>query len=261
MGDYEDVLACLETLNLSILKAMDYTKKVYESGSKLEQFVTRFLLKETASQIQSLLTSVESAVDAIDDQTSQTGYYDSKPSHGVVESWYSKEGSGNTALNRMSAKDKKLKTDLALPPNREEGLELQINRLAELIGRLENKTVWLDLQQKVMDNENLTCSHLFLVRQHMAVGQKQLGEFGCSLKQYLKDVAVQRDCFHVTAVRLPDEVTFVVYEFWESEEQWKNHLQSVRSKAFQHVKVDTLTSPETVSTLFIPAAWCTLDGK
>ncbi|XP_078399070.1 N-terminal EF-hand calcium-binding protein 2 isoform X3 [Cetorhinus maximus] len=261
MGDYEDVLACLETLNLSILKAMDYTKKVYESGTKLDQFVTRFLLKETASQIQSLLTSVESAVDAINDQTTQTGFYDSKASHGVVESWYNQQASCNLTNNRMAARDKKLKTDLALPANREEGLESQINRLAELIGRLENKTMWLDLQQKVMDNENLTCSHLFLVRQHMAVGQKQLGEFGCSLKQYLKDVSVQQDCFHVTAVRLPDGFTFVVYEFWESEEQWKNHLQSTRSKAFQHVKVDTLTQPEIVSTLFIPAAWCTLDGK
>ena len=30
MGDYEDVLASLETLNLSILKAMDFTKKVSE---------------------------------------------------------------------------------------------------------------------------------------------------------------------------------------------------------------------------------------
>lgn len=33
--------------------------------------MTRFLLKETANQIQSLLSSVESAVDAIDEQTSQ----------------------------------------------------------------------------------------------------------------------------------------------------------------------------------------------
>ncbi|XP_067853714.1 N-terminal EF-hand calcium-binding protein 2 [Heptranchias perlo] len=267
MGDYEDVLACLETLNLSILKAMDYTKKVYESGTKLDQFVTRFLLKETASQIQSLLTSVESAVDAIDYQSTQTGFYDSKASHGVVESWYTQQASGNQANNRMPARDKKLKTDLgkgvspALPASREEGLESQINRLADLIGRLENKTVWLDLQQKVMDNENLTCSHLFLVRQQMTIGQKQLGEFGSSLKLYLKDVSVQRDCFHVTAVRLPDGVTFLVYEFWESEEQWKNHLQRASSKVFQHVKVDTLTQPETVSTLSIPAAWCTLDGK
>uniref|UniRef100_A0A8B9Z1U0 Uncharacterized protein n=1 Tax=Buteo japonicus TaxID=224669 RepID=A0A8B9Z1U0_9AVES len=69
MGDYEDVLASLETLNLSILKAMDYTKRVYESGSNVDQFVTRFLLKETANQTQSLLSSVESAVDAIDEQT------------------------------------------------------------------------------------------------------------------------------------------------------------------------------------------------
>uniref|UniRef100_A0A8D2KSG3 N-terminal EF-hand calcium binding protein 2 n=1 Tax=Varanus komodoensis TaxID=61221 RepID=A0A8D2KSG3_VARKO len=71
MGDYEDVLASLETLNLSILKAMDYTKRVYERGTNVDQFVTRFLLKETANQIQSLLSSVESAVDAIDEQTSQ----------------------------------------------------------------------------------------------------------------------------------------------------------------------------------------------
>nr|XP_009676695.1 PREDICTED: N-terminal EF-hand calcium-binding protein 2 [Struthio camelus australis] len=43
MGDYEDVLASLEMLNLSILKAMDYTKRVYESGSNVDQFVTRLL--------------------------------------------------------------------------------------------------------------------------------------------------------------------------------------------------------------------------
>lgn len=37
----------------------------------MDQFVTRFLLKETANQIQSLLSSVESAVEAIEEQTSQ----------------------------------------------------------------------------------------------------------------------------------------------------------------------------------------------
>lgn len=45
--------------------------QVYEGGSNVDQFVTRFLLKETASQIQSLLSSVESAVEAIEEQTSQ----------------------------------------------------------------------------------------------------------------------------------------------------------------------------------------------
>lgn len=32
MGDYEDVLASLETLNHSVLKAMGYTKKVSRCG-------------------------------------------------------------------------------------------------------------------------------------------------------------------------------------------------------------------------------------
>lgn len=32
MGDYEDVLASLETLNHSVLKAMGYTKKVSRHG-------------------------------------------------------------------------------------------------------------------------------------------------------------------------------------------------------------------------------------
>jgi len=47
-------------------------RQVYESGSNVDQFVTRFLLKETANQTQSLLSSVESAVDAIDEQTNPT---------------------------------------------------------------------------------------------------------------------------------------------------------------------------------------------
>lgn len=47
--------------------------QVYEKGTNVEQFVTRFLLKESANQIQSLLNSVESAVDAIDEQHSHSG--------------------------------------------------------------------------------------------------------------------------------------------------------------------------------------------
>ncbi|XP_074974439.1 N-terminal EF-hand calcium-binding protein 2 isoform X2 [Caretta caretta] len=240
MGDYEDVLASLETLNLSILKAMDYTKRVYESGTNVDQFVTRFLLKETANQIQSLLSSVESAVDAIDEQTNQIRGYHSKSGHGVMDTWYDNPVPSYSPNNRIVTKEHRKSFQTGSSETKEEGLEAQINRLAELIGRLENK-------------------YLFLVRNEMTVSQKHLGEFCSSLKQYLKHVAGQRDCFHVTAVRLPDGVTFIVYEFWETEEDWKRHLQSAPCKGFQHVKVDTLTQPEAVSSVSVPAAWCTLN--
>lgn len=257
MGDYEDVLASLETLNHSVLKAMGYTKKVYEGGSNVDQFVTRFLLKETANQVQSLLSSVESAVEAIEEQTSQIRQNHGRSNHGAVESWYG----GPTPPYAPSSKLVAVEQGKSLLPAsgdpKEESLEAQISRLAELIGRLENKTLWFDLQQRLSDDEG-TNMHLQLVRQEMAVCPEQLGEFLGSLRQYLRGTAGAEPCFHVAAVRLADGFTFVVYEFWETEEAWKRHLQSPVCKAFRHVKVDTLSQPEGVSRMSVPAVWCTV---
>uniref|UniRef100_A0A3Q3EYE2 N-terminal EF-hand calcium binding protein 2 n=1 Tax=Labrus bergylta TaxID=56723 RepID=A0A3Q3EYE2_9LABR len=261
MGDYEGVLASLETLNLSILKAMDFTKKVYERGTNVEQFVTRFLLKESANQIQSLLSSVESAVDAIDEQHSQSGHLPAKVSPRMPEKRNENSVPDYPPNNRVSAREavRTINTASGAIEVRKEGLESQINRLAELIGRLENKTVWFDLHQRLTDTDGTTSASLLLIRQEMVVSQKKLGEFCEALKQYLKNVSTQRDCFHVTAVRLPDGLSFVVYEFWDGEEEWKRHLQSPANKAFQHVKVDTLCQPEAMSSVAVPAAWCSVN--
>ncbi|KAJ8247382.1 hypothetical protein GJAV_G00245740 [Gymnothorax javanicus] len=121
------------------------------------------------------------------------------------------------------------------------------------------QTVWFDLHQRLTETDGTASASLYLIRQEMAVSQKHLGEFCEALKQYLKNVSAQKDCFHVTAVRLPDGVSFVVYEFWDGEDEWKQHLQTAACKAFQHVKVDTLCQPEVMSSVAVPAAWCTLN--
>ncbi|NXG61931.1 NECA2 protein, partial [Hemiprocne comata] len=252
MGDYEDVLASLETLNLSILKAMDYTKRVSpphcSSGSNVDQFVTRFLLKETANQTQSLLSSVESAVDAIDEQTNPARHCPSKAGHGLMDTWYDSPMPSYSPTSRMVPREHGKSLQSGSPETKAEGLEGQINRLAELIGRLEDKTLWFDLHQRLSDSESTACTYLLLVRDEMTVSHKHLGEFCSSLKQYLKSVAGERDCFQW----LPDGFTFIVYEFWETEEDWKRHLQSATCKGFQHVKVDTLSQPEAISSVAVP---------
>lgn len=43
----------------------------YQEASKLEQFVTRFLLKETLNQLQSLHNSLECAMETTEEQTRQ----------------------------------------------------------------------------------------------------------------------------------------------------------------------------------------------
>ncbi|KAI4559044.1 hypothetical protein MJT46_013686 [Ovis ammon polii x Ovis aries] len=257
MGDYEDVLASLETLNHSVLKAMGYTKKVYEGGSNVDQFVTRFLLKETANQIQSLLSSVESAVEAIEEQTSQIRQNNSRPSHSAVETWSGSPTPPYAPNHKLMAAEQGKSFPPGTSDPKEDGLDAQISRLAGLIGRLENKTLWFDLQQHLSDEEG-TNMHLQLVRQEMAVCPEQLGDFLDSLRQYVRGTAGTRNCFHIAAVRLADGVTFVVYEFWETEEEWKRHLQSPVCKAFRHVKVDMLSQPEAFSRISVPAAWCTL---
>ncbi|XP_058530302.1 N-terminal EF-hand calcium-binding protein 2 isoform X2 [Ochotona princeps] len=251
MGDYEDVLASLETLNHSVLKAMGYTKKVYEGGSNVDQFVTRFLLKETASQIQSLLSSVESAVEAIEEQTSQIRQNHSQSSRGTGETWYRSPSPPYAPNHKLVAADPARSLPSAPQDLKEQGLQAQVTRLAELIGRLESKTLWFDLQQRLSDDEG-TNMHLQLVRQEMAVCPEQLSDFMDALRQYLRGTAGAQNCFHIAAVRLSDGVTFVIYEFWETEEKWKRHLQSPECKAFRHVKVDTLSQPEALSRIAVP---------
>uniref|UniRef100_A0A3B3UZ76 N-terminal EF-hand calcium binding protein 2 n=1 Tax=Poecilia latipinna TaxID=48699 RepID=A0A3B3UZ76_9TELE len=153
MGDYEGVLASLETLNLSILRAMDFTKRVYERGTNVEQFVTRFLLKESANQIQSLLSSVESAVDAIDEQHGH--HQPAKVSPRMPDKRYQNTVPDYPPNNRVSAREavRTINTASGAVEVRKEGLEAQINRLAELIGRLENKTVSFDLHQRLTDTD------------------------------------------------------------------------------------------------------------
>ncbi|XP_036296846.1 N-terminal EF-hand calcium-binding protein 2 isoform X2 [Pipistrellus kuhlii] len=227
--------------------------QVYEGGSNVDQFVTRFLLKETASQIQSLLSSVESAVEAIEEQTSQIRQNHGKPGPGVVQTWYGSPTAPCVPSHKLMAAERERSLPSVTSDAKEEGLEAQISRLAELIGRLESKTLWFDLQQRLSDEEG-TNMHLQLVRQEMAVCPEQLGDFLDSLRQYLRGTAGARSCFHIAAGRLSDGFTFVVYEFWETEEEWKRHLQSPVCKAFRHVKVDTLSQPEALARISVPAA-------
>uniref|UniRef100_A0A8C7NTD9 N-terminal EF-hand calcium binding protein 2 n=1 Tax=Oncorhynchus mykiss TaxID=8022 RepID=A0A8C7NTD9_ONCMY len=251
----EELENLFHTIDSDNTRAMDFTKKVYERGTNVEQFVTRFLLKESANQIHSLLNSVESAVDAIDEQHCSQSGYPSKVSQQVPEKCYENPVPDYPPNNRVSAaKD-------AAPRNINTAtgeFRLNTNPLVVLVFWFLLQTVWFDLHQRLTDTDGTASASLYLIRQEMTVSQKQLGEFCEALKQYLKNVSAERDCFHVTAVRLPDGLSFVVYEFWDGEEEWKKHLQAASFKAFQHVKVDTLCQPEAVSTVAVPAAWCSL---
>uniref|UniRef100_A0A8D1QFA6 EF-hand domain-containing protein n=1 Tax=Sus scrofa TaxID=9823 RepID=A0A8D1QFA6_PIG len=139
LGEYENVLAALEDLNISILKAMGKTKKDYQEASNLEQFVTRFLLKETLNQLQSLQNSLECAMETTEEQTRQERQGPTKPE--VLSIQWPGKRSSRRVQRHNSFSPNSPQFNVYSPGLLEEDNQwmTQINRLQKLIDRLEKK--------------------------------------------------------------------------------------------------------------------------
>ncbi|XP_036685966.1 N-terminal EF-hand calcium-binding protein 1 [Balaenoptera musculus] len=141
LGEYENVLAALEDLNLSILKAMGKTKKDYQEASNLEQFVTRFLLKETLNQLQSLQNSLECAMEITEEQTRQERQGPTKPEVLSIQ-WPGKRSSRRVQRhNSFSPNSPQFNVYGAGLLEEDNQWMTQINRLQKLIDRLEKKVI------------------------------------------------------------------------------------------------------------------------
>ncbi|KAF1528620.1 N-terminal EF-hand calcium-binding protein 1, partial [Eudyptes sclateri] len=251
LGEYENVLSVLEDLNITILKAMDKTKKDYQEASNLEQFVTRFLLKETLNQLQSLQSSLECAMETTEEQTRQERQDPTKPEVLSIQ-WPGKRSA------------RRLQRNNSLLPNSprfstgwiEEDSQwmTQITRLQKLIDRLEKKDLKLEPFEEEVLEENAK-SHIMIVQRQMSVIEEDIEEFRLALKQYVESASTQGGCLHVSIQKLPSDSRFIVYEFWENSNAWNSHLQMNYSKTFQRSNVDFLETPELITTMLIPGKY------
>ncbi|KAI3358597.1 hypothetical protein L3Q82_015008 [Scortum barcoo] len=300
LGEYENVLAALEDLNMSILKAMDKTKKDYQESTHLEQFVTRFLLKETTNQLHSLQSSLECAMETTAEQTRQeklqadigqvcrgeelTGSSLDSSHRFCPFEWSGRrsrsEASEVLSTSSLSPNNPLLRSvnsggficvrsnrrlqfrNSSLSPNNpllslvnsgvydEDGQWIiQVNRLQKLIDRLEQKEIRLEpVEEEVLESK----SHILIVQRQLSVLEEELEEFRLALRQYMDCACAQTGCLHIAVQRLANESRFILYEFWEHNNVWKNHLQTNYSKTFQRGNVDFLETPETITTMLVP---------
>ncbi|KFO74070.1 N-terminal EF-hand calcium-binding protein 1, partial [Cuculus canorus] len=265
LGEYGNVLSVLENLNLTILKAMDKTKKDYQEASNLEQFVTRFLLKETLNQLQSLQSSLECAMETTEEQTRQERQTPTKPE--VL----STEWPGKRSARRLQRNNRLLPNSphfstvffiYILQGWIEEDSQwtTQITRLQKLIDRLERKDLKLEPFEEEVLEENAK-SHIMIVQRQMSVIKEEIKEFRLTLKQYVECASSQGGCLHVSIQKLPSDSRFIVYEFWENSNAWNSHLQMNYSKTFQRSNVDFLETPELITTMLVPASWWVLNNN
>ncbi|XP_004047337.3 N-terminal EF-hand calcium-binding protein 1 [Gorilla gorilla gorilla] len=260
LGEYENVLAALEDLNLSILKAMGKTKKDYQEASNLEQFVTRFLLKETLNQLQSLQNSLECAMETTEEQTRQERQGPAKPE--VLSIQWPGKRSSRRVQRHNSFSPNSPQFNVSGPGLLEEDNQwmTQINRLQKLIDRLEKKDLKLEPPEEEIIEGN-TKSHIMLVQRQMSVIEEDLEEFQLALKHYVESASSQSGCLRISIQKLSNESRYMIYEFWENSSVWNSHLQTNYSKTFQRSNVDFLETPELTSTMLVPASWWILNNN
>ncbi|XP_048676235.2 N-terminal EF-hand calcium-binding protein 3 isoform X2 [Caretta caretta] len=226
LGEYRHVLSALEALNTAVLAAMDKTKLEYERSSKMEQFVTRFLLRETRTQLQTLQASLECASDTIEEQAGWERK-DLKKSE-VFIGLRSGRRCGRRAqktvcLSPTDPYSGMLTTGVCVEADSQ--WAAQINRLQQLIDKLECKSPRLEPLK-----EEVACkgrnAHILVAQRQLSVTESGLEGFHQALQSYTELTAGQSRCLH--------------------------HLQSSYSKTFQWAIIDVLKSPELVTTMLFP---------
>ncbi|XP_036040701.1 N-terminal EF-hand calcium-binding protein 3 isoform X1 [Onychomys torridus] len=294
LGVYRPVLAALESLNRTVLTAMDTTKLEYEQASKVDQFVTRFLLRETVNQLQALQSSLEGASDTLEAQA--RGQRLDEENMELHSRSRSSRRAGRRALRSISWSPAWSPGSSDTGWNSEAELQwrLQVNRLQELIDQLECKvSSWVasapqrgllwhlpklihvrgsayslcPLQAPRLEplhEEDLAKgpdSHILVAQRQVQVAEDALQDFHRALCCYMNFTRAQSHCLHVSAQKMLDHAAFTLYEFWQDEASWRRHQQSPCSKAFQRTLIDHLQAPDTLTTVFFPASWWIMNNN
>ncbi|NXW20212.1 NECA3 protein, partial [Circaetus pectoralis] len=201
----------------------------YETSSKMEQFLTRFLLRETMHQLQSLQASLECAVDTVEEQAGRErkDIKKSETSVGLRSGRRcGRRGQKNVCLSPTDPYSGMLTTgicSLAIP--------------------------WVGVSDPL---EPATCAPRPWAQ------RDQCGHTVPACQAPSQGRSCPRS---VSACKLTDEACFILYEFWQDVTSWRSHLQSSCSKTFQRSIISLLESPELLTTMLFPASWWIMNNN
>ncbi|XP_021562375.1 N-terminal EF-hand calcium-binding protein 3-like, partial [Carlito syrichta] len=232
----------------------------YERASKVDQFVTRFLLRETASQLQALQSSLEGASDTLEAQAH--GWRSDGESMAAQSRPCGSRRGPRRALRSVhrSPAWSPGSADTGRCSEAEVQWLLQVRRLQGLVDQLEGKAPQLDPLREEDPAEG-PALHILVVQRQVQVAEEALQDFHRALCCYVDVTGAQSRCLHVSTQKMPDRASFALYEFWQDEASWRRHQQSACSKAFRRTLVDHLRAPDTLTTVFLPASWWVVDSS
>ncbi|NXI04845.1 NECA3 protein, partial [Pachycephala philippinensis] len=249
----------------------------YETSSKMEQFLTRFLLRETMHQLQSLQASLECAVDTVEEQAGRARKEIKKSETSVsLRSGRrcGRRGQKNVCLSPTDPYSGMLTTGTCCPsgwlcPAGAGGgvglAQNHRNSKGEKISKI--KSNHSPSTAKATTNP---CPQVPHPQQHWALraspewSLEHLTQMpaGASACAGAVPACPGSLCPHsVSACKLTDEACFILYEFWQDVSSWRSHLQSSCSKTFQQSILSLLESPELLTTMLFPASWWIMNNN
>ncbi|NXA41533.1 NECA3 protein, partial [Eudromia elegans] len=228
----------------------------YETSSKMEQFLTRFLLRETVSQLQSLQTSLECAVDIMEEQAGRERK-DVKKSETLVGPRSGRRcgrrGQKSICLSPVDPYSGMLTTGTrgrarsrphspALPRACAQGLRFRTRPVVQHGGTLGPLGPTVPLIPKGAGPG-------------MAVPGTPFAPTRQALSQSFSCLRSVSTC------KLSNEACFILYEFWQDVSSWRSHLQSSHSRTFQRSILSLLEAPELLTTMLFPASWWVMNNN
>ncbi|NWZ37365.1 NECA3 protein, partial [Brachypodius atriceps] len=238
----------------------------YETSSKMEQFLTRFLLRETMHQLQSLQASLECAVDTVEEQAGRERKEIKKSETSVglrPGRRCGRRGQKNICLSPTDPYSGMLTTGTCCPsawlcpagPGRARASSCRNGCCtagnAAAAAALHCCFPWPCHPYCLptgWDSPSLSWAGGKVGS--ITSGAESCGPCSGSL------------CPHsVSACKLRDEACFILYEFWQDVTSWRSHLQSSCSKTFQQSILSLLESPELLTTMLFPASWWIMNNN
>ncbi|NWI83266.1 NECA3 protein, partial [Dryoscopus gambensis] len=263
LGEYRNVLSALETLNAAVLAAMDKTKLRYETSSKMEQFLTRFLLRETMHQLQSLQASLECAVDTVEEQAGRERkeVKKSETSVGLRSGRRcGRRGQKNVCLSPTDPYSGMLTTGTCCPS----GCLCPAGAWSGSGGEAGPQLESLLPQPSTAAARPCPPSPALAPLCCLPPPTSPRARGSPSLPRPCQPACPGSGslCPHsVSACKLTDEACFILYEFWRDVTSWRSHLQSSCSKTFQQSILSLLESPELLTTMLFPASWWIMNNN
>ncbi|RUS69769.1 hypothetical protein EGW08_022465 [Elysia chlorotica] len=257
LGEFKEIFGLLEEMNKKMTNVLYGTAKVYQESNRTDKFVKRFLMREILNQMSALQRPIEAASDTLDTQAREERA-DIKPLE--LEDVIKKSPSGNIVPGRVVRRAKRQISGISTGSDAFEGLaegggmaNTQIDRLAQLIDRLENK-VNLDgfRDEEVVAGED---DLVLMVQREFSVKEASVDDFQSQLRAYVDLTQGFKGCLSASVRKLLDSHCFTIYEIWSTEERYLKNSESEATQILSQKTAELLEKPETVHTMKIPGSW------